>query len=253
VSLRRHEYGIALPIPRMRIHFAPLTCFLQHIAVAFSVEPEHDRAQSSQTGDLNMVQRRLRQFLMVLPIALLVIVALPTSAAAGPDHRTVKAYDDCEQASFNAAIGPGTCVGDGETTITDFVGQLITNGYLANKSAPDWNFDRASFDIDKGGRVTVENRGGEFHSFTEVADFSKGGCVALLNSLLGPNGPAGPPLAPGAVCPKDLNNQAAVQAALAPTGVLPGASRTFGQLKPGVHFFQCMIHPWMQSTAYVER
>ena len=192
-----------------------------------------------------MAQRRLRQFLMVLPIALLVIIGMPTSAAAGPDRRTVRAFDDCEPTSFNAAIGPGTCVSDGETTIGDFVGQLIANGYQANESVKDWDFSREEFNIDKGGRLTIENRGGEFHSFTEVTDFSKGGCVALVNGLLG--------LAPGDICPADLNDQAAVGAALAPTGVLPGTSRTFGRLNPGVHHFQCLIHPWMQSTAIVER
>ena len=199
-----------------------------------------------------MARRRLRQILMVLPIALLVIVGMPTSAAAGPDHRTVRASDDCDPATFNATFGPNTCVGDGRTTVDEFVGQIMANGYRANESVEDWDFSRQEFDIDKGGRLTVENRGGEFHSFTEVADFSKGGCIAGLNALLGPLGLAGPPLAPGDICPADLNDVAAVGAALAPTGVLPGSSRTFGRLTPGVHHFQCLIHPWMQSTAIVE-
>src|SRR6478735_5170344 len=112
----------------------------------------------------NMVQRRLRQFLMALPIALLVIVGMPTAAAAGPDHRTVKASDDCEQASFNAVFGKGTCIGDGKTTVDEFFAQIATNGYRANESVEGWDFSREEFKIDKGGRLTVENRGGEFHS-----------------------------------------------------------------------------------------
>ena len=42
----------------------------------------------------------------------------------------------------------------------------------------------AQLKLDAGGTLQAHNRGGEDHSFTEVANFG-GGCIAALNELLG--------------------------------------------------------------------
>lgn len=184
-----------------------------------------------------MAQRRLRQFLMALPIALLVIVGMPTAAAAGPDHRTVKASDDCEQTSFDAAIGPGTCVGDGRTTFNDFIAQLVKNGPKPNRAAKNWAFSRTKTDIDPGGTITVENVGGEFHTFTPVAEFG-GGCVDVLNQILG--------LTPVPEC-------ANFPALAGTTGIASGGTLMVTSPHYGVQKYQCLIHPWMHTTVTVER
>jgi hypothetical protein len=68
-----------------------------------------------------------------------------------------------------------------------------------------------------------------------VAAFGAG-CVAELN---GPLGLTGPPATDGAT-------------SLAPSAILfPGQSQTPSNLTPGVHRYQCMIHPRMRSTITV--
>ncbi len=195
-----------------------------------------------------MVQRRLRQLLMVLPIALLVIVGMPTSAAAGPDHRTVRAFDDCDAATFNAALDPaGTadpqpCLGDGETTFGDFLAQLGASNNEPNRAAKGWAFSRTKTDIDPGGTMTVSNEGGEFHTFTPVAAFG-GGCIDVLNQILGLTAvpecaqttPEGVPL-------------------IAATGMQSGGTLTFRVPNTsGTQRYQCLIHPWMQTTVTIKK
>ena len=186
-----------------------------------------------------MNHRRLRP-LILLPIVLLALVSFPTSASAGPDSRTIEAYDDCEVASFNAAVGPGTCVGDGETTFDDFIGQLVENGNVPNEAAKDWDFSREDFGLDAGGRLKIVNLGGEFHTFTEVAAFG-GSCIPLINDLLNSSPNAGGTLDVIPEC-SDLGT----------TLIPPGGKLTVKNITPGVHRYQCLIHPWMQSTAIVE-
>ena len=86
--------------------------------------------------------------------------------------------DDCDPASFDAVLGPGTCVKDGSTTFTDFVGQLLAQG-----TAPAWRFSPDQLKLAAGGTVVGANKGGEDHTLTEVANFG-GGCIEALNELL---------------------------------------------------------------------
>ena len=138
-------------------------------------------------------------------------------------------------ASFNPSIGPGTCIGEGRTTFDEFIAQLVDNG-----NAPKWRFSRDRFGLGAGGSLSIVNEGGEFHTFTEVAAFG-GGCISVLNDILGltPVPECQPEVAPG------------VPAAFVTTGVAPGATRELDGLSPGMHRFQCLIHPWMHSTAVV--
>ncbi len=82
------------------------------------------------------------------------------------------------------------------------------------------------------GTVTAINRGGEFHTFAEVAEFG-GGCVDEINALLG--------LTPVAEC-------AAAPGIFFETGVPAGASLETAPLAEGTHRFQCLIHPWQRTT-----
>jgi plastocyanin len=152
--------------------------------------------------------------------------------------------DDCEVVTFNEAI-PGSCIGDGRTTFQDFLAQMAANGNQPNRAVKDWDFSRTKTDIDRGGTVTVSNEGGEFHTFTKVAKFG-GGCIQFLDDILGLTPvPECTPLAADGVTP-----QAFLNSGLPP---VPGLTLPVTLQKPGVYKFQCLIHPWMQTTVTVKR
>lgn len=159
--------------------------------------------------------------------ALVVLLGVTALASAAAGHRRVQILDACDGPTFNAAIGEGTCVRNGGVTFERFIGQLIAKG-----EAPAWRFAPGRLKLDAGGVITGVNRGGEFHTLTEVAAFG-GGCVPELNEVLG--------LTPVPEC--------AIPGILGATGVPPGASLTTQPLAAGTHRFICLIHPWMRTTA----
>ena len=163
-------------------------------------------------------------------VALLVLVPAAGSSAASAT-RQVQVLDDCDPASFNAAIGPGTCIKDGGTTFSEFIAQL-----QAQDRAPAWRFAPAQLKLDPGGALVAHNGGGEDHTFTEVATFG-GGCIAALNDLLG--------LTPVPECAGFPGG------AFAATLIPPGGTVTTASLPPGIHRYECLIHPWMQTTVTV--
>jgi hypothetical protein len=79
-------------------------------------------------------------------LALGSLVLLTGSGALSDEKtKTVKMRDDCEPASFNAAVGPGTCVGDGKTTFAQFIQEL-----REEQTAEDWRFNPSNFDVAEG-------------------------------------------------------------------------------------------------------
>jgi plastocyanin len=156
------------------------------------------------------------------------VLGLAGPAGAAPDHRKVKILDDCQPASFDAVLGAGACVGDGDTPFGDFIAE-----FTANRSVAAWAFKPTRFELRSGGSITAVNRGGEFHTFTEVRHFGNA-CVGVLNTPTN--------------APSDFDCRLE-----ATTGVKPGDKLTVWGLKPGKHRFQCLIHPWMQTTVKVER
>jgi hypothetical protein len=165
----------------------------------------------------------------------LAIFVMPGSGASAQDAQRVRMFDDCEVASFNAAIGDGTCVGDGRTTFDDFVGQLQKNGNVPNRAAKGWAFKPGDFHIDADEHINAVNKGGEFHTFTEVEEFGPG-CVPELNAGLGLTGP------PVVNC-----DDPALFASFLPQG----ASLDVEGLDVGEHLFECIIHPWMRAVVEV--
>ena len=169
-----------------------------------------------------------RRLATVAGIAALLALMPVAGAAAASATRQVEALDDCEPTSFNAAIGPGTCIKNGGTTFSEFVAQLLAQG-----RAPAWRFAPGQLSLDAGGTLQARNRGGEVHTFTEVANFG-GGCIEALNSLLG--------LTPVPECAGFPGG------AFAATAIPPGGTSTTSALTPGIHRFECLIHPWMRTT-----
>jgi plastocyanin len=172
----------------------------------------------------------LKRRLGMLGITALLALVVATGSSAVSSSRQVVIRDDCDRTTFNAAVGPGTCVKDGSTTFSEFVGQLIAQG-----RAPAWRFAPDHLSLGAGGTLEGRNIGGEDHTLTEVANFG-GGCIAALNDLLG--------LSPVPECagfPGGLFGATLVKA---------GGTLTV-TLAPGVHRFECLIHPWMRMTVAV--
>jgi plastocyanin len=169
-------------------------------------------------------------------LALAVVAALATAMPAVADDDVavpVAVNDACDPVTFNAAVGPGTCVGTGTVTFSAFIAELTATHQVAT-----WNFSPSSLTIEKGDSLVVTNRGGETHTFTEVSQFGFG-IVPILNILT--FGSTGPPLA-----------EFATATFLAPgqTQVVRTTARK-PRLTIGTHLFECAIHPWMQAQVVV--
>ena len=164
-----------------------------------------------------------RRRYLVPTLCLLALVALPAMALAGESVK-IFVMDRCEPDSFDAAVEPGTCVRNGGVKFDVFASQL--NPQDGGHNA--WRNSRTHLVLRDGQELTLVNTGGEFHTFTEVANFGTG-LVPTLNAAL-------PPGTPPAVPSGDFN------------GLGPGDTLTVGQLAPGTHLFECLIHPWMRTT-----
>ena len=173
--------------------------------------------------------RRSRPALIALAsLALVLSAAAPASASKVERH--VNMLDDCDTATFDAVLGPGACTKDGGTTFQAFVAQLLATG-----GSPAWRNAPAAVKLPAGGRIEAYNRGGEFHTFTEVANFG-GGCVDEVNQLVGLT-----------AVPECAN----AGMLFATTGAAPGDEVSTPALGAGVHRFECIIHPWMRTTVTV--
>jgi hypothetical protein len=155
----------------------------------------------------------------------------PTSANADKndddrdDARTVRMLDDCDPASFDAALhDPNACVGKGKTTFDRFIAEL-TRSQVAQK----WRFDPHHVELERGSDLFAVNKGGETHTFTRVAKFG-GGIVPILNTLSGNPTPA----------PECTSLEG-------DDFVAPGATYTAELNTDKLQHFQCCIHPWMRA------
>jgi hypothetical protein len=168
-----------------------------------------------------------------------VTAALVLMATSNP--LVVRIRDNCDPASFNAVIGPGTCTGGGQITFEHFIAEVT-----AAHKAGSWNFDPAAGTLAPGTVLSLESRGGETHTFTKVAEFG-GGFVAPLNALSGNPAPR-PECATvtlGGLVPKPPSpSNIFVEAGETDPGPTAGSS-----IMPSgaTTKFQCCIHPWMRT------
>jgi plastocyanin len=141
----------------------------------------------------------------------------------------VSVQDQCDPASFNAALGSGACAKQGTMTFAQFNSELNATHQVAA-----WRFVPNAFTIRMGQSITATNDGGEKHTFTEVKAFG-GGIVPSLNTASG-------------------NPQEAPEcAALSATAMISagGTFRTDAATDVGTELYQCCIHPWMRATVTV--
>jgi hypothetical protein len=157
--------------------------------------------------------------------------AAPASGAIraiGSTNVMIEMLDNCDPDTFNARLGPGTCVRSGGMTFDNFIAQLTRLGFVGS-----WHFSRPVTNAQVGQTLLVTNRGGEVHTFTEVEEFG-GGIVANLNALAGV-----PDVAPECLTLAGGDF------------VAPGQTFTETEEEEGDEKYQCCIHPWMRLDLHV--
>ena len=133
--------------------------------------------------------------------------------------------DECDPDSFDAVIGPGTCVRNGGLSFDTFIALLQKHAQV-----PSWRFSPNTIHVPRELTLAILNKGGEAHTFTEVEEFG-GGIIEDLNVLSGTPIPA----------PECL--------ALTDTDFIPAGGQTSHTFEPGeTDKYQCCIHPWMRAV-----
>lgn len=159
-----------------------------------------------------------------------VLAGLAVAPFASANPSEIYASDACSP-SFNVALmDPNACTRSGGMPFDAFIALL-----QQNKRVGAWHFSAPRVNLSAGNSLTVENRGGETHTLTEVTRFGGGGIVAPINEIIfgTPNPPTfffGP-----------FNFVPAGGEATIPSSTLT----------PGTHLFICVIHPWMEETVVV--
>jgi len=170
-----------------------------------------------------------------------VLLVAVAAVAVARDSRSFRVRDDCDAATFNAAVGDGTCVGDGGTTFQEFLDEVTED-----KSVGAWRFNPDETGLDRGERTIIESRAGEFHTFTRVAKFG-GGIVEILNTLSG-----NPKVAPECGAIDNLAPPTATNRFVPPGSAFPGPDAGSAALPKGTTRWQCCIHPWMRTEITVK-
>jgi plastocyanin len=173
----------------------------------------------------------MRHFILtraILPAALLLAGCNDTNGTTAK----IQLRDDCDPATFNAALGAGTCQHSSSVGVTfaQFNSELT-----ANHSVAAWNIKPAALTVNVGTTLPVVNAGGEMHTYTEVDDFG-GGVVPALNQASGNT----------TVAPECAN-----QATFNSSSVASGATMQHTFDATGTEKYQCCIHPWMRQTVTV--
>jgi hypothetical protein len=175
-----------------------------------------------------------------------------------PQTKTVRMWDACDPVSFDAAVGPGTCLAGhhGPTKFLDFFNELQLDGIaggwrfnpLLNTSADTLKL--VQLELKPGDRISLQNIGGETHTFTKVEKFG-GGFVATLNPITGNPKPVrecAQVLFDGSLAPKpETATNQFVEAGKTELGPIAGTS----VLPAGVTHWQCCLHPWMRMNVAV--
>ena len=167
--------------------------------------------------------------------------------AARSSPQVFRVRDDCDPATFNAdpPLGPGAgeiCNPNfgGDTTFAEFIEELTEDQQIGH-----WRFNPDSVGLDRGQGTAFESRGGEFHTFTRVAEFG-GGILPGLNALTGAGATRAECGAPDTLAPPSATN------IFVPDGAkFDGPTAGSAALPRGNTKWQCCIHPWMRSEVRV--
>jgi len=150
--------------------------------------------------------------------------AAAAQVPSGRESVVVNVLDACDPATF--AAQQVDCVRSGGVQFDQFIAELTRLGFVGA-----WHFSPSNANVRVGASFAATNRGGEVHTFTEVAQFG-GGIVPPLNQLAHV-----PVMAPecGALEGDDF--------------IAPGTTYHEEVDHAGTLKFQCCIHPWMRLVA----
>jgi plastocyanin len=162
------------------------------------------------------------------PTSAAAVFADATQPHAAASTMLVNVHDACDSTTFNAAVGAGTCSRQGGVRFDDFIAQLTRNAV-----AGAWHFAPSQATAQLNQTLLAVNRGGEAHTFTQVAKFG-GGIVPPLNQLS--HNPV--------VAPECTTLEA--DDFVGPDGTYEQHIKATGTVQ-----FQCCIHPWMRLTVQV--
>jgi hypothetical protein len=152
------------------------------------------------------------------------------SLSPDADGTTVRMYDSCDPATFNAVFNdPTICIKQGHVPFDRFIAELTHT-----QKGAQWRFSPQNIELDRGVGLFALNQGGEVHTFTRVARFG-GGILPLLNDLSGNT----------TVAPECTTLEA-------DDFVSPGAVYTAELNTDEIQHFQCCIHPWMRSDVHIK-
>jgi hypothetical protein len=153
--------------------------------------------------------------------------AQSATLGGGRTKSVIDLNDACDPETFNAAIGPGTCVRNGGVSFENFLDLLSRH-----HSVGAWHMTPPQTHLGVGDLLIAVNKGGETHTFTEVDEFG-GGIVPDLNQRMGLT----------AVAP-ECNP-------LTLTFIPSGGSTSEVTDEEGVEKYQCCIHPWMRAEVHI--
>jgi len=143
------------------------------------------------------------------------------ASAAVQTGRSILMLDNCDPDSFNAALGPGTCVNrNGGLSFATF--QAL---FQKHQQVSSWRFSTSNIHVPTTVTLEILNKGGEEHSFTEVAEFG-GGLVPPLNA-----------------------GQATRPECFAAELIESGGQTTHTFVAGESAKYQCCIHPWMRAES----
>ena len=145
-------------------------------------------------------------------------------------HTEIHTEDNCDPVTFGALCNPNF---HGTTTRDAFNAELT-----ATKRVAAWEYGGGDIRVSSGESFAVDNKGGETHTFSVVANYG-GGRVPGLNTASG-NTVVAPECVAG---PNAANVDIASGTGISVTTGAAGTIKTKGTFK-----VQCCIHPWMRST-----
>jgi hypothetical protein len=114
--------------------------------------------------------------------------------------------------------------------------------YYNTQRVATWEYGGGDAQVSLGQSLQVDNRGGEVHTFTVVAQFG-GGRVPILNEKSG-NTVVAPECVAG---PNATNVDIGFGTGITVTTGANGTIKTKGTFK-----VQCCIHPWMRTTVTIQ-
>jgi hypothetical protein len=193
-------------------------------------------------------------FVTTITIALAIGAFILFTGVVGAQSHTITILmrDACDPDTFNAAVGPNTCVAGqhGTTPFPFFIAELqqdhIAGAWRFNPllDASAGNFKLVTLNLTAGQQTVIQNLGGETHTFTRVKEFG-GGNVPPLNALSGNPVPA----PECSVSQPESNTNVIVEAGKSEAGPTAGTSA----LPEEVTKWQCCIHPWMRMIVAVNQ